>query len=127
MKNKELMMRFAAVGMSATKFCTTPMTTLATELQTKLQEESVEATSYNNSEQETGFVIEDGVLIKYTGTAEQIVIPDGVIEIGERAFYYCINLTSITIPNSVIEEVHDFLLAAEVEGDHNVFIELAHQ
>ena len=26
-----------------------------------------------------------------------------------------------------VEKIHDFLLAAEVEGDHNVFLELAHQ
>lgn len=33
--------------------------------------------------------------------AETVVIPEGVTEIGEDAFFYCNSLTSITIPNSV--------------------------
>lgn len=32
---------------------------------------------------------------------ESITIPDGVTSIGDNAFWQCINLTSITIPNSV--------------------------
>ena len=34
-------------------------------------------------------------------TLESIIIPNGVIIIGENAFYYCSGLTSVTIPNSV--------------------------
>ena len=33
----------------------------------------------------------------------EYVIPEGVTEIGEYAFHYCRNLTSIVIPNSVTE------------------------
>ncbi len=32
------------------------------------------------------FIIEDGVLVKYTGDETKIVLPSGVAEIGERVF-----------------------------------------
>ena len=34
-------------------------------------------------------------------TGEEYVIPDGVTEIGTRAFWYCEDLESVTIPGSV--------------------------
>ena len=49
-----------------------------------------------------GFVIEDGVLVDYTGTDAEVVIPDGVTSIGNGAFYGCYFLTSVSIPNTVI-------------------------
>ena len=74
--------------------------------------------------EEKGFIIKDGVLEKYTGSDETVVIPDGiwkigeeafinsktllnaeipsgVTEIGEKAFGWCSNLSSIEIPSSV--------------------------
>lgn len=69
------------------------------------------------------FIIEGGVLKKYQGASVDVVIPDGIIEIGEKcfdslkvktvvipdsvtsigasAFYNCTNLESITIPDNV--------------------------
>lgn len=47
------------------------------------------------------FVIENGVLTKYTGSGGDVVIPDGVTGIGEGAFESCDGLTSIIIPDSV--------------------------
>ena len=57
------------------------------------------------------FVIENGVLIKYnkeespvglleisTRTKKSVNIPEGVTEIGEKAFYWCHNLTNIILP-----------------------------
>ncbi len=35
------------------------------------------------------FEIEDGVLKKYLGSGGDVVIPDGVYEIGRSAFYEC--------------------------------------
>lgn len=53
---------------------------------------------------ETGtcdFIIEHGVLKKYTGSDETVAIPDGITEIGPWAFKDCVFLTHITIPDSV--------------------------
>ncbi len=50
---------------------------------------------------ENGFDIQDGVLVKYSGDATEVVIPEGVTAIGDEAFAYCDSLTSITIPEGV--------------------------
>ena len=44
-----------------------------------------------------------GILKKYKGPGGDVVIPEGVTKIGERAFLYCRNLTNIVIPESVTE------------------------
>ena len=50
---------------------------------------------------ENGFVIEDGVLTGYKGEGGDVKIPDGVISIGDFAFYKCSNLSIVEIPGSV--------------------------
>ena len=53
------------------------------------------------------FVIEDGVLKKYKGSAKEVIIPDGVIEIGggealaNNGLNYNDTITSVIIPDSV--------------------------
>ena len=47
------------------------------------------------------FVIINGVLIRYDGNDQDIVIPDSVQRIGDRVFECDENITSVTIPNSV--------------------------
>mgnify|MGYP002513174718 CR=1 FL=1 len=47
------------------------------------------------------FEIKDGVLVKYKGDNKDIVIPEGVTHIGEKAFYNCSFIESITIPKSL--------------------------
>ena len=47
------------------------------------------------------FDIKDGVLLKYSGNEEHVVIPAGVTEIGNDAFWAC-NIKSIFIPEGVI-------------------------
>ena len=53
------------------------------------------------SADENGFVVENGVLTKYVGTATEVVIPESVTSIGDRAFFSCENITSVTIPSGV--------------------------
>lgn len=50
---------------------------------------------------ESGFTVEDGILVEYTGSGGAVTIPKGVTEIGGGAFSECAGLTSITIPNGV--------------------------
>lgn len=53
---------------------------------------------------ETGrgdFIVEHGVLKKYAGSDEKVVIPDGIAEIGPWAFKDCVFLIHITIPENV--------------------------
>lgn len=47
------------------------------------------------------FVIENDKLVRYQGEDEDVVIPDGVTQIGEKAFSNCRSLKSITIPDGV--------------------------
>lgn len=47
------------------------------------------------------FIIENGVLKKYTGSGGDVVIPDGVTTIGDCAFKECVSLITVTIPDSV--------------------------
>lgn len=49
------------------------------------------------------FVIENGVVIKYTGEDSRVVIPKGVRKIGENAFANRGNITSVTIPEGVTQ------------------------
>lgn len=53
-------------------------------------------------EPSSDFQIENGVLVKYTGSGGTVTIPSGVRAIGDRSFEDCMDITSVTIPNSVI-------------------------
>ena len=47
------------------------------------------------------FKIKDGILVKYNGAGGEVVVPDGVIAIGERAFEENEKITSLTLPDGV--------------------------
>lgn len=47
------------------------------------------------------FIIEDDVLMKYTGNDTEVAIPDCVKSIGTGAFEYCSSVVSVCIPDSV--------------------------
>ena len=46
------------------------------------------------------FIIENGVLKKYVGPGGDVVVPEGVTEIGEQSFSGCKNMEHITLPTS---------------------------
>lgn len=55
-----------------------------------------------NAVSQGGFNISsEGVLTSYTSNGEDVVIPDTVTSIGEKAFENCTTLKSITLPSSV--------------------------
>lgn len=49
----------------------------------------------------SNFVIEDGVLVKYDGNEEKVIIPDGVISIGKNVFEENRTIVEVSIPSSV--------------------------
>ena len=60
------------------------------------------AAQISNYSNPADFEIDDnGVLVKYKGYGGDVVIPDRVISIGEKAFYDCNSVVSVTIPDSV--------------------------
>ena len=63
--------------------------------------QSQNSTNYLDKDFIRNAQIENGVLIAYKGTAKEIVIPDFITSIENRAFFNCTSLTSINIPISV--------------------------
>lgn len=49
-----------------------------------------------------GFIIEDSVLLRYVGTDEKVVVPDGITAIGDRAFMGCETVAQLILPDSVV-------------------------
>ena len=47
------------------------------------------------------FIIENGILKKYVGPGGDVVVPEGVTEIGDEAFRGCNSLTGITVQEGV--------------------------
>ena len=49
-----------------------------------------------------GFVIAEGVLIRYTGMGGDVIVPDGIRVIGDSAFSDCAALRHVTLPDSLL-------------------------
>ncbi len=56
---------------------------------------------------ESAFDIQDGVLVKYTGSDREVVIPEGVTKIGAHAFSYNYQVEKVVIPEGVVD-ISDF-------------------
>lgn len=50
-----------------------------------------------------GFVIENNVVVKYQGHDNKVVVPDGVIGIGKRAFGGCSEMEAVILPRGIQE------------------------
>lgn len=59
------------------------------------------ALSASVASSDDGFIIEDGVLVNYTGKGGDITIPSSVTSIGNSAFFGNEDITSVIIPSSV--------------------------
>lgn len=84
-----------------------PTMSYAVENITTNEEKTVDNASDDNktvSENEgtEGLTIENGVVTGYTGTDTDVVIPEGVTEIGQRAFWAS-KITSIKLPDSLVK------------------------
>lgn len=57
---------------------------------------------------ETGFIISDGVLIRYLGELSSVEIPQGITSIGDMAFINCTGLTTISL-SAEVESVGSYV------------------
>lgn len=47
------------------------------------------------------FLIEDGVLLRYTGSSEKVIVPDGITEIDTGAFFECVSMSELILPKGL--------------------------
>ena len=80
---------------------------------------AAETTYFEAKMLDAGFVVKDGVLIEYIGEGGDVVIPDGVMAIGQGAFSTNI-VTSVTMPNSVTN-IYDTAFSACVNLSNVTF------
>jgi hypothetical protein len=66
------------------------------------------------------FEIKDGVLLRYIGKDRDVVIPDGVIEIGADSFKGCLEFNTITLPKTL-----ERISCIGREGCHTKHLEVA--
>lgn len=83
MKNRKLLKSILSLAMSAVLLLPGAITYAQAE---QTAEDGIAVRADAN-----GFVIENRVLVVYTGNATKVVIPDGVTSIGSGAFLDCPN------------------------------------
>lgn len=83
----------------------------------KIIDRDPDETFFPYSQKEAVFEIEDGVLKRYTGVDEHVVIPDGVKMIDKNAFEKCYEMRRISIPESVTKiETEAFIYCIQLEN-----------
>jgi len=76
-------------------YCATPFVVEKAIQQLNITAETVVVQSSRED-----FDIRGGVLLKYNGSTTEVVIPEGVVEIGEGAFKDCGRITKVELPRS---------------------------
>ena len=72
---------------------------------------------FSSEDDKEHFEIENGVLIRYTGNKTTVSVPDGVVEIGSKAFQYSYYVKNIILPDSVIKIAdHAFFKCSALEN-----------
>ena len=95
MKNFNIVKRSLAVFVSMVMACS------VTAISVTAAEPSQTQFPVAYAEQQGDFQIENGVLVKYTGSGGDVIIPDTVTSIGAFAFSHCKGLTSVVVPDTV--------------------------
>ena len=54
-----------------------------------------------DEDNKNNFEINNKILISYKGNDKTVIVPDGIMSIGEKAFSYCENLFNIQLPDSL--------------------------
>lgn len=99
MRNKRIWKQPMALMMGAILLLLTPAGAVRAEkVEETVAEEMVPMAGAANK---AGFDIQNGVLLKYSGKAANVTIPEGVTSIGGSAFARCSSLRSVTIPEGV--------------------------
>ena len=70
-------------------------------LQSKSAPVPMEVVDPYHGQNRNDFIILAGILDRYDGTQSEVIVPDGVTNIGVSAFRGCKGIKSITLPNSV--------------------------
>ncbi len=101
MGNRKRLLKSAAALLLSTALVLSAVPVYLTDVQEVYAADNQGQIDVRPLQPENGFLIEDGVLKKYSGTAKDVVIPDGVTSIGYLAFGYCSGLRSVVIPEGV--------------------------
>lgn len=99
--------KYAVMGTAMVLMITMAVMPIGTGMSFGMTVKELETEEEDTDNTEDEMVIEDGVLVKYTGSEKEVEIPDNVIVIGESAFADCDSIESIFVPGSV-EKIEDY-------------------
>lgn len=95
-KNLETIDRYAFAGCSSLSEIDIPKSV------TRIYEGAFTGTAWlENKRKENPLVVVNGILIDGTACSGNVTIPNGITDIGYKAFAGCKNITNVTVPNGV--------------------------